>query len=1115
MRAYTLNVSIAAALASGLACAQAPAYQGAPAPHPQGAPAPHLTYAQAPHLIYAQAPAAKPPPRAKPPAPAAAAPQVDETRWKQLLVETEAALGKGDYAGTEAAGLRLLDEGVRTYGADHPNIAASLNLLGAAYLKQGKFNEAEGQFRRVLTIYEKQLGADHEYTAAALNNLALVLEKLGDYAGAEGLLRRSLGILEKKLGIQHADTATTMSNLGRVLDAQGKFSDTGSRQAAAPPAAGQAPTAGQAAAGPAPGANAATARAGGEAAKLITQAEQALRRGQFQEAETLHHQVLGIHEQTLGREHPTTATSISNLGNVLYLQGKVAEAEKMHRRALAVREKVLGAEHPDVATSLNNLGNVLQDLGKDQRLSASEARARARSDFRVYTEVETLYRRALAIQDRTLGRNHPATANTLNNLGILLAQRGDFAQAEEMHRNALATMEKVFGEQHPDTAAVLSALSMALDRQGKIADSEAAYLRTVNISRKSGNPRNLLINASRLGYSLAKRGRYREALPYYRESVDTLDFLYSQTRGYSEETRATFLSQFSAIYRETIRILLQLNKIDPKGGFDREALAIASRNQSRVFTELMRQADVANFSGDPAFITLRERREQLQERIAQLRQGRATVPVTLASAEQRVADFEAQIAEGSRQLGAAEAQLWRDYPRFMELANPRPVTVEDLQAKLLKPGEALVAYVLLPQETVIFTVTAEAFRMAVTATRRADIAERILRIRRSIEKVAVGESVLFLREITPQALNSLYRDLVAPTADLLAGKSKVFIVGDGPLHTIPFELFVTRFTAVERSAFEDQQRKSDGSAAHPFLAEYRGLEYLGKQLRFAYLPSLSALTSQRLYPKPYKGVRTELVAFADPTFAPAPGLAMNAGTLKMLSQLNVGFGKGAGGAPEIPRLAETADEAKEIAAVLGGQHQLYIGNAAQELTAKKADLRSARFVLFATHGFLGGEYLASDLPDDGESARPERRSQTAQPALALTLVGDLAGEDGLLTMKEVIEDLELNAELVALSACNTAGESVQANNGEGFAGLTRAFMYAGAKGLLVSHWSVDSKSTQTLMTDTFRNIKQGMPALESISAAQQLLQAGGYTAGQYSFSRAHPFFWAPFVFVGD
>jgi CHAT domain-containing protein len=139
----------------------------------------------------------------------------------------------------------------------------------------------------------------------------------------------------------------------------------------------------------------------------------------------------------------------------------------------------------------------------------------------------------------------------------------------------------------------------------------------------------------------------------------------------------------------------------------------------------------------------------------------------------------------------------------------------------------------------------------------------------------------------------------------------------------------------------------------------------------------------------------------------------------------------------------------------------------------------------------------------------------AQPALAMSLVGDLKGEDGLLTMREVIEDLELDADLVALSACNTAGETAQANNGEGFAGLTRAFMYAGARSLVVSHWSVDSLSTQALMTAMFRNINGGQPALSAMSDAQRGMLGGLYSSGDYHFSRSHPFFWAPFVFVGD
>ena len=819
----------------------------------------------------------------------------------------------------------------------------------------------------------------------------------------------------------------------------------------------------------------------------------------------------------MSRRRATTATSLSNLGRVFDLQGKYADAEAVYRRSLDVRERVLGRDHPDVATVLNNLAKVLQELGKDQQLSVSEARARARVGATVgaATEIESMYRRALAIQDKALGREHPSTALTLNNLGGLLALRGDFGQAEQMQRSALGTMEKVFGEQHPDTAAVLTSLSLALDRQGKIAEAEASFQRAVEISRKTANPRNLLINAANLGFSLAKRGRYREALPYYKEAVETVDFLYSQTRGYSEETRATFLQQFSAIYRETIRILLRLHRQSPDAGYDREALAIASRNQSRVFTEMMRQADVARFSGDPAFVKLRERREQLQERVAQLRQARATVPVTLANAAQRVADFDAQLALASRDLAAADDHLWRDYPRFMELANPRPVTVDDLQKKLLKPGEALLSYVLLPQETVIFAVTQEGFRMVVSPAKRAAIGERVHGIRRAIDKVAIGESVLFLREIDPDTLHSLYRDMFEPVAQFLAGREKVLVIADGPLQTIPFEFFLAHYTPAERAAFERMKSESDGSAARPYLAEYAELAYLSRTHRFAYLPSLSALASQRLYPKRAALSKLDLVAFADPVFNPEGSQSMPSGTLKALAQLNVGFGRTASGTPAIPRLAETAEEAKEIARVLGGTTQLYVGARAQESVAKGGQLRSARFVLFATHGFLGGEYLASDQPaEEGEARRAPSRPQ-AQPALALTLVGELGGEDGLLTMKEVIEDLELNAELVALSACNTAGESAQANSGEGFAGLTRAFMYAGAKSLLVSHWSVDSLSTQQLMTSTFRNIKAGMPALAAVNGAQRELLAGRYSRGEFHFSRAHPFFWAAFVYVGD
>jgi CHAT domain-containing protein len=454
----------------------------------------------------------------------------------------------------------------------------------------------------------------------------------------------------------------------------------------------------------------------------------------------------------------------------------------------------------------------------------------------------------------------------------------------------------------------------------------------------------------------------------------------------------------------------------------------------------------------------------------------------------------------------------------MELTNPRPVTVEDLQQKLLKPDEALLTYVLLPQETVIFAISRERLKMVVSPTKREDIGKRIYGVRRSIEKVAGGESVLFLREVDPRTLNSLYRDLIAPVEDVLAGHAKVIVVPDGPLHTAPLEFLVKRYAPDDERAFQGARQSSDGSPDRPFLGEYERLDYLGKTYRFSYLPSLSTLTSQRVYPKKNALPVRELVAFADPEFTPVPGKPISQPTMAILEALGASVPRSRDGRPDIPQLKETADEAREISKILGGDNNLFLGASAQESSAKGGDLKSARFILFATHGFLGGEFVPAAEPPAESAANVHARAPVktrGQPALALSLVGDLKGEDGMLTMKEVIEDLELNADLVALSACNTAGETAQANNGEGFAGLTRAFMYAGAKGLLVSHWSVDSLSTQALMTATFRNIKSGEAPLKALSDAQRGLLDARYVSGKYSFSRGHPFFWAPFVHVGD
>jgi tetratricopeptide (TPR) repeat protein len=151
-----------------------------------------------------------------------------------------------------------------------------------------------------------------------------------------------------------------------------------------------------------------------------------------------------ITDEALPRADEPAANLANELGYLLSSQGAYAAARPYLERALAIREKVLGADHPATATSLNNLGGLLDSQG------AYEA-------ARPYLE------RALAIKEKVLGADHPATATSLNNLGALLDSQGAYEAARPYYERALAIREKVLGPEHPNTRTVRGNLA-ALDR---------------------------------------------------------------------------------------------------------------------------------------------------------------------------------------------------------------------------------------------------------------------------------------------------------------------------------------------------------------------------------------------------------------------------------------------------------------------------------------------------------------------------------------------------------------------------------------------------------------------------------------------------------------------------
>jgi CHAT domain-containing protein len=104
--------------------------------------------------------------------------------------------------------------------------------------------------------------------------------------------------------------------------------------------------------------------------------------------------------------------------------------------------------------------------------------------------------------------------------------------------------------------------------------------------------------------------------------------------------------------------------------------------------------------------------------------------------------------------------------------------------------------------------------------------------------------------------------------------------------------------------------------------------------------------------------------------------------------------------------------------------------------------------------------------------------------------------------------------MVILSACNTCGKAEKAGSGEGFSGLTRSFMYAGTKSILVTHWMVDSKASRDLMVETFKEMKE-VDRDKALRIAKLKMKKSSRSVGESELSLSHPFFWAPFVLVGE
>lgn len=432
-----------------------------------------------------------------------------------------------------------------------------------------------------------------------------------------------------------------------------------------------------------------------------------------------------------------------------------------------------------------------------------------------------------------------------------------------------------------------------------------------------------------------------------------------------------------------------------------------------------------------------------------------------------------------------ETRLRALLPSYSQLATPRPVDADRLVA-LLRPDEALVHVVLGRDSGFVFLARQSGItvRPLPVGTRRID--GLVQSLRQAFEVSATG-----IRPFDMTKAHLLYHLLLEPVAEQMVGVQHLIVVPTGSLLSLPFGLLIQRSPA-------SLPEEAYGAAA-----------WLARDMAMSVAPSIRSFVDLRARLRP-SAAPNPFLGFGAPLYRGEAILDSQAGLQALARECRIGEPVRPALLRALSPLPDTADELRRVARSLGaGPESVRLGRAVREEQVRRQRLDRYRVLYFATHGLLPGELQCQ-----------------SEPALALTPPpGPVQSRDrdGLLDASEVA-GLKLDADLVVLSACNTGGSGDRLG-GESLSGLARAFFYAGARSLLVSHWQVDSRATTRLMTTLFGALQGGPSGWNRDRRKDQDRKDGGIRLAEglrqaqkallQDQATQHPFFWAAFTLVGD
>jgi CHAT domain-containing protein/tetratricopeptide (TPR) repeat protein len=824
------------------------------------------------------------------------------------------------------------------------------------------------------------------------------------------------------------------------------------------------------------------------AASLHNLARAEQERGHLDAAADLYRRALTVTEAVAPRS-AQWASTVSNLGNVVRTQGDLDESDRLLQAALEVR-MALAPDSLDVAGSLNNLSHsailrgdfvkaedyLRRSLEMKERLAPGSATvantienlgllSHSRRDLPL---AEHYFRRGLALREK-LSPNTMYHAQVLHNLGLILEERGDLVRAERYQRASLAMRRR---ERAGDVyiAESLNNLGVISEKRQQFGLAERQYQQALAAQRRvSDGTLSVAAILRNLGDVARKRARWATAEGYYKEALEIrahrapgtavhAESLYdaalvARHRGDMGQASEHLTAALDAVERQIERF-----------GAPQDTSASFRAEYSHYYREFI-DLQIQQKHSAAAFHALERSRSQLMLELlrmrvlhfrelpaeVELRRRRNAVEydrvqseiqgLAPSTADTDLAPLQSRLRELSAERAYIVDRIRAAAPHVATLQFPESLGLEAARAAL-DPGTVMLSYSVGEAKTFLFVVSAAGSEPALTVL-PIPAGEAALRRRVTALRSAIQTRTPAGRQSLAVEARALFQLLIGPASAAIERAQRIVVIPDGPLHILPF----------------------------PVLLSPEG-RYLIQLKPVHTTLSATVYADVKKRRRPAEAFDTELVAFGAPIYQAGQAPLSHSNTTPRGSAL----------AP----LPFSLTEVQAIAKPWGTRATAYIGADATEERAQ-AVRTGVRYLHFAVHGLLDEVFPLNS-------------------ALALTtpVATRDGGANGFLQAWELYERVRWDADLVVLSACDSALGKEFA--GEGLMGLTRAIQFAGARAVLASLWSVDDRRTAQFMERFYTHLRAGTSTDEALRAAQIEFITSPTTT---------PFHWAAFSLNGD